>query len=321
MLLKGPAVREPDATEVPLSMPAAPGDAFETRELPLTAPEATAGADGVLGMRAGDTAPTPAMPAAPPEAPGVEAGAATPAGASVGESAGSTVAAEPETAPTAAVAPTVAPDGPPAPAAARVAAGVNVLTVGTYANAASASALAARLRAAGLPVLSERVRIASGAATRLRVGLFGSRSAAEAARQRVEQISGAPSRALVLDAPAARESAEAAPAASAPPVASTPANASTPPAASTPSAATRAAAAGSGFAVQLSAPSVEADANALRDRARAAGFASFVQRVDTATGARYRVRLGPVADRAQATAMLADAKSKLGLTGIVVTTP
>ena len=58
MLLKGPAVREPDATEVPLSMPAAPGDAFETRELPLTAPEPNAGADGVLGMRSGPAAPT-----------------------------------------------------------------------------------------------------------------------------------------------------------------------------------------------------------------------------------------------------------------------
>ena len=77
----------------------------------------------------------------------------------------------------------------------------------------------------------------------------------------------------------------------------------------------------SGFAVQLSAPSVEADANSLRDRARAAGFPAFVQRVDTPTGARYRVRLGPVADRAAAESLQGDARSKLGMAGIVVAHP
>ena len=53
-------------------------------------------------------------------------------------------------------------------------------------------------------------------------------------------------------------------------------------------------AAGTGFAVQLSAPSVEAEANALRDRARAQGLNSFVQPVETDSGRRYRVRVGPV---------------------------
>jgi DedD protein len=77
----------------------------------------------------------------------------------------------------------------------------------------------------------------------------------------------------------------------------------------------------SGFAVQLSAPASETDANALRDRARGAGFAAFVQRVDSTTGVRYRVRLGPSADRAAAEAMQADAKAKLGIAGIVVATP
>src|SRR6478609_5100909 len=48
-LLKGPDVKEPDAAQVPLSMPATPGEDYETRELPLNAPEANVPANGVLG--------------------------------------------------------------------------------------------------------------------------------------------------------------------------------------------------------------------------------------------------------------------------------
>jgi len=76
-----------------------------------------------------------------------------------------------------------------------------------------------------------------------------------------------------------------------------------------------------GFAVQLSAPSVEADALALRDRARASGFSSFVQRVETEAGARFRVRVGPVADRSAAEAMRDAVNGKLGTKGIVVANP
>ena len=323
MLLKGPDVKEPDAAEVPLSMPATPGESFETRELPLTAPEATAGEGGVLGMKPGaepvatdatgepDTAPAESMPAG--------AAAVAPADAKP------PLASEPVVAPPAATPPAAAKPAAPAAAAPAAsvgpgaAAGATVLSVGTFANAASATALAARLRAAGLPVLSERVEIASGVATRLRVGPFASRAAAEAARQRVEQISSTPSKAVVLDAAppppgAAPAKTPAAAAATQPAIkpASKPATTASTPAKP---------AASSGFAVQLSAPSVEADANALRDRARAAGFAAYVQRVDTASGARYRVRLGPVADRAGAESLQAEARAKLGNAGIIVSSP
>ena len=324
MLLKGPDVKEPDAAEVPLSMPAAPGDAFETRELPLTAPEGATPADGVLGMKPAPTAPAPAAAApeatapaaagdaAPPTA--AEAGAVPPTGAATAVGTATTPPVKPaET--TVAKPATPAADTPATPA--EVAAGGHALTVGTFANATSAATLAARLRAAGLPVMSERVTLASGPATRVRVGPFASRAAAEAARQRVEQISGAPSKAVVLDAkaPTASATPEKPPAAPAPkPAATAPTGTTAPAAAPKP-------AASSGFAVQLSAPSVEADANTLRDRARAAGFSAFVQRVDTASGARYRVRLGPVADRAAAESLQGDARSKLGMAGIVVAHP
>jgi cell division septation protein DedD len=96
-----------------------------------------------------------------------------------------------------------------------------------------------------------------------------------------------------------------------------PAPATPKPAAPTPAAASTA----SGFAVQLAAPAEEAAALGLRDRARAAGFTAFVQRVDTAAGARFRVRLGPTADRAAADALRDAASSKLGISGNVVSHP
>ena len=50
MLLKGPDTAEPDAAQVPLEMPSAPDQEFETRELPLVAPSPVTAEGGVLGM-------------------------------------------------------------------------------------------------------------------------------------------------------------------------------------------------------------------------------------------------------------------------------
>ena len=60
---------------------------------------------------------------------------------------------------------------------------------------------------------------------------------------------------------------------------------------------------------------------ALRDKARAAGFSAFVQRIESATGTRFRVRVGPVADRSAANLLLAEVKSKMGTGGLVVANP
>ena len=73
--------------------------------------------------------------------------------------------------------------------------------------------------------------------------------------------------------------------------------------------------------MQLAAPAKEADANALRDRAHAAGFVAFVQRVDTDAGVRYRVRVGPVVDRVDAVKLRDDASAKLGIQGNIVPHP
>lgn len=75
------------------------------------------------------------------------------------------------------------------------------------------------------------------------------------------------------------------------------------------------------YAVQIGAPANEAAANALRDKARAAGYTSFVQPVDTDSGRRYRVRVGPEHSRDEANLLLIAIKQKLGIDGFVVAHP
>jgi cell division septation protein DedD len=203
------------------------------------------------------------------------------------------VAAAPTPAPVAAT-PGPAPVAAPAPVEpalpASTAGGRYVVNVGSFSNLANARALADELRSRGLPLTSESVDVGGKPAMRLRVGPYGDRTAAEAARLRVESVTGGSAAVVALDAPSS-----AAPA---------PARASTAPTV--------------GFAVQLGALSTEADANALRDRARAAGFIAFHQRVNTDRGAVWRVRVGPEADRAAADRLRDAVRSQLGLPDAIV---
>jgi cell division septation protein DedD len=207
----------------------------------------------------------------------------------------------------------------PAPA---VAAGKYVVNIGSFGNRANANALVGKLRAQKLPVLADKVTLANGSGMRVRVGPYADRATAEAARLRAEEITGTAGKVVATDAVAsaagekpAAPPAEAKPAAAAKPAA--------PVAAPAPKPSTTApAGAGSvGFAVQLSAPSVEAEANALRDKARAQGFNAFVQPVETDSGRRYRVRVGPVADRPAAEALRDEVAGRMGSKGIVVANP
>lgn len=311
MLLKGPDVREPDAAEVPLTMPATPGQDFETRELPLTMPE-PAPAGGALGMAPapanGDTVagdPAPVDPAAQ------DAAADEPA-----PDGDQPVAdAAPPATPAAASAGTAATGG-----------GDFVVNIGSFANLANASALATRLRGAGLPVLVDAVRINGAEGRRIRVGPYADRAAAEAARLRARSAANASGTVVALDGkplPPATTAPAPTPATAAKPPAPAPKPAAPTPAAPTPvpAPAPATAAVSAGFAVQLSAPSVEADALALRDKARAQGFSSFVQRIEVDGGTRYRVRIGPFADRGDAEAARDAANGKLGTKGIVMRHP
>lgn len=320
MLLQGPEVGEPDAAQVPLAMPEAPDDAFETRELPLAVPEPPAEGDGVLGVPAAgepdpdavatvdagaEAAPRvdfdPATAAAPAQAVDAATGQPlppeTPAAAAPATAAPPAAEPAPATpatpAPTPAPAPAVPAAAEPAPLPASAAGGRYAVNVGSFSNLANARALADKLRGAGLPVTSESVDVAGKPAMRLRVGPYAERALAEAARLRVQQATGGQAMVVTLDA--------------APASAPAPAPATRP-----------AAAAAVGFAVQLGALSSEADAIALRDRARAAGFTAFHQRIATERGVVWRVRVGPEADRAAAQRLRDGVAAKLGLPDVIV---
>ncbi len=81
------------------------------------------------------------------------------------------------------------------------------------------------------------------------------------------------------------------------------------------------AASGTGFAVQLGAFANAADATALRDKARAAGFSATTDTVKTDKGVLTRVRLGPVVGHDAANALKARAQATLGVSGIVRPSP
>ena len=296
MLVHGPA---PDSGvgDVSTRVPDAPAGKFETRELQL-------------GPAAGQTAlPAPAASAVAPAEPSAaanEAAAHAPARAAA-------VPADPD-----------------------VAAGQWAVSFGAYASTRDADAVLSRLRQAGLEGFKEEAQLNGRQAWRVRVGPYPDRALAEAGRLQAVRIrNDVNAQVIALDAGAdaapAAASATARPApapavvpAATPAVAKAtpeptapveakptprPAAASVEPpkvAPATPAAATPApkpstpAASDLGFAVQLGAFASQAEAHALRDRLRAAGFSAIVQPVPTAKGTLNRVRVGPVATRAEA---------------------
>ena len=298
MLVKGPA---PDSgvSDVPLGIPGEPKAAdTTTRDLPLIEP-GTAPKGGAVGM---------------PEA--------TPESANPGP----------------------AQDGQFAAAAA----GDYAVSFGSYASAADADKVIAALRSAELPAYREAVQLAGRDAQRVRIGPFTDHAMAEAARLRAAQVNdGVGAKVVVLDAgmpevapaaaaiaaPAAAVAKPGSPAAAAPPapapvaaakppapaLASKPAAASPPPAArATPAPVAKPVdTSKTGFAVQVGAFAAAADATALRDKLRSAGFNAFTESVRTDKGTLTRVRVGPAMTRAEAEQLKSSVQAKLGIAGIV----
>lgn len=292
MLIKGPAT-EGDAGDISLRAPAAPGDGqMQTRELPLVMPGARG--EGVVT----------GMPAAP-------------------------LAGQPQ-------AEAVAP--------AQAAAGDFAVNYGAYAQAGDAQTVIDSLKSAGFTAFSEPTTINQQAAWRVRIGPFADRAGAESARLRAAALradvtpqvvvldgqggeqqapvavatappAAAPAVATPKPEPAPAPAPRQAPPPAAPaPVVAAPVAAPRPqPAAPTP----RPAAAGVGWVVQLGAFSKPADANALRDSMRSAGFSAFVEQVPTDRGTLSRVRVGPVASRAAAEQLKAQVAARTGTSGMV----
>jgi cell division septation protein DedD len=293
MLIKGPAP-ESGVADVSLDPPQMPRDGFETRELPLVSPSADAGAGALPAVTA------PGRPSA------VEAGA--PADDA-----------------------TMLP--PP------TAGGDYAVSFGSYASQDDAARVVAALAASQLPGYHEPVPASGGRILhRVRIGPFATRADAEAARLRAARVrDDVGSKVVVLDAEAAPASLQVAAAAASGAGSTAPASAPVtaeaapsggttaarsaevkkpaPPAAE--SEAPRTGAAGVGFAVQLGAFGNANEAAKLRDRARAAGFSAFVEQVQTEKGTLNRVRIGPVADRAEADRLRERAAAQLGVSGLV----
>nr|WP_243746921.1 SPOR domain-containing protein [Stenotrophomonas indicatrix] len=317
MLVKGPA---PDSgvASVPIAAPDAPADGqFETRELPLVAP-----AGGATGLQSGQARPVEeaAAPATPPTvdtSPAVAAGNyAVTFGAYGSQADADAVIAYLKRSQLPGFIETASINGRPAWR----------VRVGPYADRAQAEA--ARLQAVKVraDVKAEVITLDAKPSTSAPVASTPTPapSASTPVAAATPSATGNPVRSESL--PPSTPTAAAPPAAKpepAKPVAkpepkpeakpeATASKPATPP--STPAAP---AASGVGFAVQLGAFGQAADANALRDKVRAAGFSAFVEQVRTDKGSLHRVRVGPVANRADAEQLKAQVAAKVGVAGMV----
>ncbi|MEO6137719.1 MAG: SPOR domain-containing protein [Luteimonas sp.] len=324
MLVQGPA---PDSgvANVPLSMPDTPRGDYQTRDLPLVLP-GDAPAGGAVGLPSG-RAPADATATTPSSNTGSVASGNSAAGVT------------PASATTPATTQPLAPDHDApianAPLPAVTAAGDYAVSLGAFSTQAAADAVIATLHASQLAGNRETTSSNGKPAWRVRVGPYATRAGAEAARLQVARVSNnADARVVVLDAqptavvtpastPPADQKPHVAPVKTSPvPSAETatmvkPAESKPATAQATPPVAPIATASATGFAVQLAAFSKSEDANALRDKLRAAGFTSFTESVATDKGTLIRVRVGPVVTRTDADLLKAQVKSKLGLDGIV----
>lgn len=318
MLVKGPA---PDSgvASVPIAAPDAPAEGqFETRELPLVAP-----AGGATGLQTGQAKPlqeaaTPATPPTVDTSPAVAAGNYAVTFGAYGSKADAD-----------AVIAYLQRSQLPGFAEATTINGRQAwrVRVGPYADRAQAEA--ARLQAVKIraDVKAEVITLdaATGssapvAATPAPAPATPSASTPSAATSPSASSNPVRSESLPPTAtatPATKpEPPKPAPKPEAPKsepkpeaTASKPATAPTTPAAP--------AASGVGFAVQLGAFGQASDANALRDKVRAAGFSAFVEQVRTEKGTLHRVRVGPVANRADAEQLKAQVAAKVGVAGMV----
>ncbi|PPU01270.1 SPOR domain-containing protein [Xanthomonas arboricola] len=331
MLVKGPAPSS-GVADVPLEAPAAPANGeFETRELPLVTP-GDAPAGGALGMRGAATAPAAvqdnpdaadlANPSSAPSAPEVAAGNyAVNFGAYATSADADAVLARLKQAQLPGFSEKTQINGRPAwrvrvgpyvdqaqaesarLQAVKVRSDVNAQVVTLDANAAAPAPAASTPTPAPAPAPAAKPSSSVAAAS-------------TAAPTKTESLPPEPAK-PVAAAPKPAEAPKPAPAK--PEVAKTePARPeAAKPAVAAPAAPAAPAASSVGFAVQLGAFGRAEDADALRDRVRAAGFSAFVEQVRTDKGALNRVRVGPVANRGDAEQLRAQVAAKVGISGMV----
>jgi DedD protein len=280
MFLSGPAPQQTSET-VNLAIPPAPDREFQNRVLPVDAtPNAAKSAEP------GAAQPVTNTPLAPVETPPRPAEIPQPTEPVSTAPVQTPVPPKTEPAPKS-EAPKVADNAP-----GRAANGRFYVHLGVYTVARNADDLVASLKQGGLPAFTEASEAQGKAASRVRVGPYEDRAAAEAVRLRIKQMNPAVASSVVLLADDAK--------------------------ADTPPAALPASRAG-GWAVQLGAFKTVEEANKVRDRLKGAGFVAYVDKVDTQGATLWRVRAGPEADRGNADKLKGRIKDKLKMDGMVVT--
>jgi cell division septation protein DedD len=178
-----------------------------------------------------------------------------------------------------------------------------MLNLSAYASAANAAALQRRVQALGYSASSHQISQAGKPLTQVSAGPFATRTAAEAARLKIAQaVPGVQPRVEGHDPNHEVVTAQASHAA---------------PAVASASVATKA----GGWAVQLAALGSQTDANALRDKLRAAGFDGYVSPVQSGGRQLWQVRAGPQTQRADAQRVHDQIKAKLGIDGVVRQVP
>ena len=181
--------------------------------------------------------------------------------------------------------------------------------LGDYGAKKNATDLAATLKKSGYAALTEPSTFGGKPTLRVRVGPFADRAAAEATRLRISQTSVRAPASVVQNASNAK---------AAPPTVEKP---TTPATASSSPATDALPVAAAGWAVQLGAFATMDDANRLRDKARAASFPVYVDKVTREGKPMWRVRIGPQANRGSAEAALARVSERLKIDGVVVSSP
>lgn len=333
MLIKGPAP-ESGVSDIPLDLPSAPKGGFETRELPLVTPGG-AGGSSVTGLgaspgdagQAGSALPTVDTRSANEDAadlaePGAGAGGGTmqPPTTAAGDYAVS-FGSYASTGDAQRVIEALRSAQLPGYQEATTGNGRTLyrVRIGPYESRAAAEA--ARLRAGQVrDDVGAKVVVLDAAAADTASASRPAALATPAVSRPTPLPESAPAQKPVATRPVDKPVVEkpATPPAATPPVTRPEQSAATPAATPAPTPAPTPAAANVGFAVQLGAFANRADADALRDRARSLGLSAFVEQVRTGDGKTLnRVQVGPVADRAAADQLKAQAAGKLGISGFV----
>lgn len=312
MLLTGPGTKRTSET-ANLQAPPTPDRKFQERTLSLDLPPAdtTSGQPSASNTAAPDpnriaTIDTATAPRSQPTLAIDEPAISSSSPTATTSATTTTATSSPTPTPVTPTATAAAPSNSDLPGTA--ANGSFFVHLGDYGAQKNAIDLAATLKKSGFAAFTQASTFGGKPTLRVRVGPFADRAAAEATRLRISQTTVRAPASVVQNASDAKATPP-------PPKADAPIAASSSPTANSISGAA------AGWAVQLGAFATIDEANRLRDKARAASFPAFIDKVTREGKPMWRVRIGPQANRGSAEAALARVSERLKIDGVVVSSP